>query len=68
MTDPSTTDRDLVARRARALTPEEREAGVDDPEGLAEAVLADSEERTLDREATSRERRRSEDTVVPGDQ
>ena len=60
-------DPDLVASRARALTPEEQEAGVEDPDSLAEAVLKDSEARTFDRTGTAREHRRSEDTVEPPD-
>jgi len=63
--DPSTPPPDLVAERARELTPEEREAGVDDPEALADAVLAESEERTFDRPGTAQEHRKSEDTVDP---
>lgn len=65
MTDADATERDLVASRAEALTPEELEAGVDDPETLARAVLGESEERLADREGTTRERRRSEETVEP---
>ena len=65
MTDADATERDLVASRADALTPEELEAGVDDPETLAKALLDESEERLTDREGTTRERRRSEDTVEP---
>jgi len=60
-----TPDPDLVASRSRALTPEEQEAGVQDPAALADAVLEDSEARTLDPEGTIVERRRSEDTVEP---
>lgn len=56
---------DRVAARARSLTPEEQEAGVDDPRALAEAVLADSDARTADREGTAKEHRHSEDTVEP---
>lgn len=63
----STPDDDTVAARAEELTAEERRAGVDDPEALADAVLTDSERRTLDRSATAREHRRSEDTVEPVD-
>ena len=54
-----------MAERAEELTPEERQAGVDDPEALAEAVLSESEERTFDRSGTAEEHRRSEDTVDP---
>ena len=63
--DASTPASDLVDERASALTAEEKRAGVDDPEALAEAVLAESEERTLDRSGTAEEHRRSEDTVDP---
>ncbi|HEY4411237.1 MAG TPA: hypothetical protein VGO87_15290 [Acidimicrobiia bacterium] len=63
--DPSTPPPDLVAERAEELTPEEQQAGVDDPEALAEAVLTESERRTLDRRGTAGEHRRSEDTVEP---
>jgi hypothetical protein len=58
-------DPDLVASRAGALTAEEQEAGVEDPNSLAQAVLADSETRTFDRDGTAVEHRRSEDTVDP---
>jgi hypothetical protein len=60
-------DPDRVASRAELL-PEEAQAGSDDPEAQAEAVLEESEQRTLDRDAapsTVREERRSEDTVDP---
>ena len=63
--DPSTPPAELVAQRAEELTGEEQRAGVDDPDALAEAVLTDSERRTLDRSGTAREHRRSEDTVDP---
>ncbi|HVW35258.1 MAG TPA: hypothetical protein VHL53_22185 [Acidimicrobiia bacterium] len=63
--DPSTPPADLVAERAEELTSEEQHAGVDDPQALAEAVLADSERRTFDRAGTADEHRRSEDTVEP---
>jgi hypothetical protein len=62
---PPDPDPDLVASRARKLTPEEQEAGVEDPDALAGAVLADSEARTANRTRTAREHRRSEDTVEP---
>jgi len=58
-----------VASRAH-LTPEERQAGSDDPEAQARAILEDSEMRSLDRSAapgTVVEHRRSEDTVEPLD-
>lgn len=67
--EPSTPtpDADAVEERAEELTAEEKRAGVDDPEALAEAVLTDSENRTLDRTGTAREHRASEDTVEPVD-
>jgi hypothetical protein len=68
MSTPPTPDPDLVASRARSLTPEEQEAGVEDADSLAEAVLADSEARTRDRQGTAVEHRRSEDTVEEGSQ
>lgn len=64
-TTPPDPDPDLVASRARSLTPEEQGAGVDDAASLADAVLEDSEARTLDRSGTVVEKRRSEDTVDP---
>ena len=63
--DPSTPPPDAVAQRAEELTAEEKEAGVDDPKALAEAVLSESEARTFDRTGTAREHRASEDTVEP---
>jgi hypothetical protein len=63
--DASTPPPNLVAERADELTPEERAAGVDDPAALADAVLTESEERTLDRTGTAAEHRKSEDTVDP---
>ena len=63
--DPSTPSPDAVEERAEELTAEEKKAGVDDPAALAEAVLTESEDRTLDRDRTAREHRRSEDTVEP---
>lgn len=44
-------DSDRVAKRAKLL-PEEQAVGSDDPEAQAEAVLADSDERTDDPEGT----------------
>lgn len=58
-------DPELVASRADSLTPEEQTAGVDDPESLAEAVLGESESRTIERKFTAKEHRRSEETVDP---
>jgi len=65
--EPSTPPPDVVDERAEELTAEEKRAGVDDPEALAEAVLTESEARTLDRSGTVREHRTSEDTVAPPD-
>jgi hypothetical protein len=62
--DPSPSP-DAVDERAEELTAEEKRAGVDDPAALAEAVLTESEARTLDRTGTAREHRASEDTVEP---
>jgi hypothetical protein len=56
-------DPELVASRAESLTPEEQTAGVEDPESLAEAVLGESESRTLERKRTAKEHRNSEETV-----
>jgi hypothetical protein len=63
--DPSTPSSDAVEGRAEELTAEEKRAGVDDPAALAEAVLTESDARTLDRTRTAREHRTSEDTVEP---
>ena len=63
--EPSTPPPDLDAERAAELTAEERAAGVDDPAALADAVLTESEERTLDPAGTAAEHRKSEDTVDP---
>lgn len=63
--DPSTPPADVVDDRAGELTAEEKQAGVDDPKALAEAVLTESEQRTFDRTGTAREHRASEDTVEP---
>ncbi len=53
-------DSDAVASRAELL-PEEKEAGSDDPQAQAEAILADSQERTEDPEGT-----RGDSTQTPG--
>lgn len=55
-----------VASRS-TLLPEEKVAGSDDPEAQAEAILEDSEERTLDRDAApgSRVEHRTSDEVTP---
>ena len=50
------------------LLPEEKRAGSDDPEAQAEAILEESEERTVDRNAspsTHLEHRTSEDATPP---
>ena len=52
-TDP-TPDEDAVASRAELL-PEEERPGSDEPLDQAEAILTDSEERTLDPEGTRQE-------------
>ncbi len=63
--EPSTPSPEVVEERAAELTAEEKQAGVDDPDALAAAVLSDSEARTFDRTGTAREHRASEDTVDP---
>jgi hypothetical protein len=64
--DPSTPPSpEAIDARAEELTAEEKQAGVDDPAALAEAVLSESEDRTVDRTGTAREHRASEDTVEP---
>ena len=49
--------------RAEDLLPEEQAAGSDNPIAQAEAILSESEERTLD--PVAEEHRTSEDTVDP---
>ena len=61
-------DDDRVAERAAELLPEEAAAGSDDPQAQAEAILAESDERSLDRDAapgTVVEHRTSEDVTDP---
>jgi hypothetical protein len=53
MTEPANEAR--VERRAGDLLPEERAAGSDDPQLQAEAILAESDERTEHPEETRRE-------------
>ena len=68
-TRASMPDDERVATRSELL-PEEKKAGSDDPEAQAEAILEESEERTLDRDAapsTHLEHRTSEDTTDPVD-
>jgi len=60
-------DDEQVARRAELL-PEEKKAGSDDPEAQAEAILEESEERTVSRDAspgTHLEHRTAEDATPP---
>jgi hypothetical protein len=52
MTEP--VDKDRIAERAQLL-PEEIAAGSDDPERQAEAILEDSERRTLQPQETRHE-------------
>ncbi len=72
MTERNRVDHARVESRAKGLTAEEKENGVDDAEALAEAVLEESDQRADDRTlAPDRnlaadgtvEHRRSEDTV-----
>ena len=59
-------DHDRVAERAAELLPEEAAAGSDDPRAQAEAILAESDERSADRDAapeTHLEKRTSEDVT-----
>ena len=53
-------EQERIDRRAELLD-EERAAGSDDPEAQAEAILAESDERTDDPEGT-----RAESTQTPG--
>ncbi len=52
--DTASADEGRVERRSELL-PEEQEAGSDDPTAQAEAILADSDERTEDPEKTRHE-------------
>ncbi|MGQ0802649.1 MAG: hypothetical protein ACT4PI_02115 [Actinomycetota bacterium] len=66
MTERHKPDDARVESRAKGLTAEEKENGVDDAEALAEAVLEESNERADDRTRSPDgivEHRRSEDTV-----
>jgi hypothetical protein len=59
-----------IAQRAAHLLPEERAAGSADPTAQAEAVLAESDERTADQRAAPGsflEHRSSPQTVTPED-
>jgi hypothetical protein len=51
MSDTPTPDEERVVSRSELL-PEEKAAGSDDPEAQAEAILAESDERSLDRDAS----------------
>ena len=55
-------DAERVAERAELL-PEEREAGSDDPEAQAEAILAESDERVEEPEETRRASTQTPDPV-----
>ena len=60
-------DDDRVETRAELL-PEEQAAGSEDPQAQAEAILEESEERTVSRDAspsTHLEHRTSEDATPP---
>jgi hypothetical protein len=63
----TTSGDERVEQRAAELLPEEAAAGSDDPEAQAEAILAESDERQVDRDAAHGnqvvEKRRSEDTA-----
>lgn len=52
---PDDRDDDRVRARAENLWPEEKEAGSDDPEAQAEAILEESDERVDDPEGTRRD-------------
>jgi hypothetical protein len=70
MTEPA--DESRVESRATDLLPEEQAAGSDDPRRQAEAILAESDERTEHPEETRRESSQTpdeEDTAlaVPAD-
>ncbi|MDT4986210.1 MAG: hypothetical protein QOI74_304 [Micromonosporaceae bacterium] len=56
---------DRADSRAADLLPEERVAGSDDPRAQAAAILAESDDREEDPEATATEHRTSEQTVTP---
>ena len=58
--DPEGTEQERIDRRAELLD-EERTAGSDDPDAQAEAILAESDERTDDPEGT-----RADSTQTPG--
>lgn len=65
--DEPTVDDEQVSSRAELL-PEEQTAGSDDPEAQAEAILEESEERVMERDAAPDpfvERRTSDDATPP---
>jgi len=62
MTERTAVDQARIESRAKGLTAGEKENGVDDAAALAEAVLAESDQRGDDR-SSAREHRSSEDTV-----
>jgi hypothetical protein len=68
---PEAPDPERVRHRADELLSEEQDAGSDDPMAQAEEILAESDERTENREdpegSQPVEHRRSEDTVDPSD-
>ena len=66
----SSDEEERVESRAAHLRPEERRAGSDDPEAQAEAILDESDIRSLDRDAAPDsvvEHRTSDETVEPVD-
>jgi hypothetical protein len=63
LTDMSEPDEKRIQERAN-LTPEEQEAGSDDPEAQAAAILRDSDERVADPEGTRRESTQTPDEPV----
>lgn len=66
MGDEPEVDEDRVSSRSDLL-PEEEAAGSEDPEGQARAILAESEERTVDRDAapSTHLEHRTSDEVTP---
>lgn len=67
MDDDTTVDDERVQQRAELL-PEEEAVGSEDPQAQAEAILEDSEARTVSRDAspgTHLEHRTSDDATPP---
>jgi hypothetical protein len=61
-------EHDRIASRAANLLPEEDAAGSDDPRAQAEAILAESDERSVDRSAAPGsfvEQRTSDEATPP---